>query len=221
MTADDEPAAGTWNSWPGTWLPENEVPVPLGWHAVLGRSEDLAVGLLGAHLYSTAIALHVSVWSRKTAPAGLLPALSGGIFHNSSDLMLLGVQYPDGRRGTNLPLTSDPGEHTPRLIAGAGGGGGRHAETSYHLSPLPPPGPLVLVCAWPTYDIAETFTTVEAAGLDEAITRIQMLWPLEPEPLTPPIPAELPAVSDGGWFESTLTRALDGRGGPGGSDKDV
>ena len=48
------------------------------------------------------------------------------------------------------------------------------------LWPLPPPGPLRLVCAWPDRGIPETSTTIDAGPLRDAAARARPEWPADP-----------------------------------------
>lgn len=109
--------------------------------------------------------------------------LGGALFGHGEqhDQLLLGVEYADGRTGSNLSgfrvgldLQLDPS--TPILMPGGGGGGERSADVSYYLSPLPPPGPLRIITAWPSRGVAETVTEVPAGPLIEAATRVRVLW---------------------------------------------
>jgi hypothetical protein len=127
----------------------------------------------------------------------------------------LGVEYADGRTITNFPsgafggLSDDPDK--PSLSPTGGGGGGQSFDQSYWLTPLPPAGPLVVVCAWPAFDIPESRTIVDGVAIAAAGSRAVVLWPPSPpqdeEPFEPP-PPRLP---DGGWF-SRVSRTAQGDG---------
>ncbi|MGH3398770.1 MAG: hypothetical protein ACRDPO_29200 [Streptosporangiaceae bacterium] len=47
----------------------------------------------------------------------------------------------------------------------------------YWVSPLPPPGPLAFVCAWPAFGIAESRAELEAAQILAAARNCIDLWP--------------------------------------------
>jgi hypothetical protein len=122
---------------------------------------------------------------------------------------LLGVEFADGRTGSNvsgrIPFSArfgdDLGSDEILLVPGGGGGGGRSFDTTIWLSPLPPPGPVTLISAWPRVGMQETETMLDGAALAEAGAQAEVLWPWEPEPdpedddPDPSAPPELP-----GWF---------------------
>jgi hypothetical protein len=122
--------------------------------------------------------------------------------------LLLGVEFSDGRKAANA------GAWTGRDVAGGGGvvlnenggsGGGRTYEQSFWLTPLPPAGPLLVVCVCVGLGIDETRTVLDGGVIAEAATRVVELWPWQPwegEP-APPEP-QLPP----GWFSDVLRAQL-------------
>lgn len=189
-----------------TTLPDNEIPAPLDWVAVLGRSENVAVALVNCAVYSTGLALDVTVRVHGAADPNIAHAAFSPI--GDRELLLLGVEYPDGRTATNAenvwPPPADP--EKPTLSQGGGGGGERRVDMSMFLSPLPPAGPLTVVCGWPRHGIAETHTQFDGRTIPAAAARVIELWPYEPPDLGPrmPEPPELP--DDDGWFARASRR---------------
>ena len=191
--------------------PENEVPGAVPWSAILGYSTDLAVALVGARAYSTGIQLEVAVRARQKSRRGsedLYDEISGyppvGV-----DRLLLDVEYADGRVATNATNAAqdgwpyqEPPDDEPSLHPRSSSSSRRGIDVEFFLSPLPPAGPLAIVCAWPHRGIPETRTALDGAALTEAVKQIQVLWPTEVEP--PPEPAPPPDVPRGGWFEAVL-----------------
>lgn len=212
--------------------PDNELPGSLALDRILARTEDLAVVLVGGRLYSAGIALDLLVVERQadvdfdvdadTAHADDDDALAEQAFADVASsaggtALLLGVEYPDGRRTTNLRS----GRHTfaefgeaddqrLHLSSQGGGSGGGRVRMGFWLTPPPPAGDLLVVCAWPHRGIAETRTVIAASDLDRARSHRSELWPCEPEPerqrQQPPAQPVLPP----GWF----TEAWDDEVGP-------
>lgn len=199
--------------------PENEMPGALALDRVIGRTEDLAVILVGGRVYSTGIHLEVLVLQNRPDDSwddddssDADDALSEQAFADeassaSGTALLLGVQYPDGRTTTNLRAGrhtfgahDDEEDQTLRLQAGGGGGGRGNVRMSFWLSPPPPDGDVLVVCAWPHRGIDETRTVVAGREVDRARRHNSELWPWEPEPepaqRQPPAPPVLPP----GWF---------------------
>lgn len=188
--------------------PDNEVPGPLGWAALLGRGPDLAVALTGAAAYTTGLRLDLAIRARTSTPGGqLFHAVDG---HGAGrDRLLLGVEFADGRIATNAGrdwLPQHLADDVPSLAHGGGGGSDRGVDLTMFLHPLPPPGPLAVLCSWPGREIPETRTELDATALRAAVEQVQVLWPPESPEQRKPEPPEPPDVPDGGWFSRALQR---------------
>jgi hypothetical protein len=48
---------------------------------------------------------------------------------------------------------------------------------NFWVWPLPPPGPVTFVCAWPRWEIPESRTDLDAGPILEAAARATDLWP--------------------------------------------
>jgi hypothetical protein len=95
------------------------------------------------------------------------------------ELLRFGVEFADGRRVTNMdgypyvPEELPPDQ--PVLIEGGGlgseGGGlgrGAYWDLDQAVQPLPPPGPLAFVCAWPGRGIPEARVEIDAGLILDA-----------------------------------------------------
>lgn len=100
-----------------------------------------------------------------------------------------GVEFSDGKRVTSvdeyspwnaLPEGLDPSEWTPDrpIMLGLGRSGIEYSTWSrgIWLWPVPPPGVLRFVCAWPDRGIVETSVLVDSAALREAAESAQPTW---------------------------------------------
>ncbi len=187
--------------------PDNEVPVALGWSVVLGRSDDVAVALIGARVYSTGVRLGIDVRARhgsRDQHRELHSAVTGR--HGAGPALLLGVAFADGRTATTVGRRAGT-DGAPTLTPGGSSGGNRSVDASFFLAPLPPAGPLTVVCAWPEWGVAETTTVLDGDEVQAAARRVQVLWPPEPEVHLAPEPPPLPDLPPGSWF----ARVLEGR----------
>jgi hypothetical protein len=192
--------------------PGNEVPGSLALERIIGRTEDLVVVLAGGRLYSGGIDFDVVVLqrnaddSRDEDHALVEQAFADGASAASGTALLLGVEYSDGRTTTNLRFGrhtfagGDGDDDALCMMSGGGGGGPGNVRMRFWLTPPPPAGDLLVVCAWPHRGIPETRTVVAASDLERARGHLSELWPWEPEPeraqRQPPAPPVLPA----GWF---------------------
>jgi hypothetical protein len=205
--------------------PDNELPGGTAICLLLGRTEDLGVGITAVEAYTGGFSFNLAVRLRNERTEGLAHRLYELITGHShphaeppaaDERLLLGLEYADGRTATNLnpmpwpgdPRAGDLAENEVVLAQSGGGGGGRTFEQGYWVTPLPPPGPLAFVCAWPALGITETRTIVDAALIVEAATRAQVLWPWQPDEPQPFPPPDPPAPSSG-WFADAVRRRTD------------
>ncbi len=96
------------------------------------------------------------------------------------DFLRLGVLLSDGTKWTNLDWPPGPpdGRTARPVVMFRGGGGGRHTyDLRYWMWPLPPPGPLTVVCEWPAYGVPETRVVVDATELRAHAADAEAIWP--------------------------------------------
>ena len=103
----------------------------------------------------------------------------------SDDHLRLRLQFADGSNASNLgPPMMAPAERSPSgpfLRSVSGEGGGSMVRMVYWVWPLPPPGPVVFSCEWPSHEIALTSHQIDASDILDAATRATELWPEESE----------------------------------------
>jgi hypothetical protein len=183
--------------------PDNELPGAVPFHAVLAKTDDLVVAVVGVDAHSTGMSIKIAVRLRRSDPSlhGLdpLPYGPGG-----GGPFLVGVAYPDGRTASNvssqrLPDPFTPGD-APSLVGRGGGGGGRTFEMDYWLTPMPPPGDLTIIVAWPTRDIPESRTVIPGDAIAQGVSANVELWPWQPPEHDEPPPPPKPVLPEGGWF---------------------
>ena len=168
------PDAGPMPAWP--WSPPaNRIPVPVAWQLVLLRTQDTAV----------------AVTNVAAAPEGMLLSLVTRVRPVDGDPgpldgppvgLRFGVLLPDGSRASKdeparvvQRLPPPPGHHLSPL---GGHAGGTCSQEDLWLWPLPTPGLLTFVCAWPARGASESVVEVDAAPVLEAAARCEQLWPL-------------------------------------------
>ncbi len=191
--------------------PDNEVPGAIPFHAVLGRTDEFALALVGADAYSTGVSISMEIRLRHSNPADdeLHHELYGHHRHGArAGQLLIGFAYPDGRTASNVAappfremIRNLDKPQQPTLVQRGGGGGDRAFSLNMWLAPLPLPGDLTIVVAWPSRGIPETHTTIPAELMAAGVARSVELWPWEP-PMDggePPVP-EPPDLPEGGWF---------------------
>jgi hypothetical protein len=193
--------------------PENEFPAPVGVAAALAQTGDVAVGLTQVEAFSTGFRFTLSVRLRQPrpdlAPGGLFMLVSSshsypGVHLPLENRLLLGLEYADGRRTSNLtdPRMGGPGsdldEERLLLVPQGGGGSDTHLDQAFWVSPLPPRGPVTVVLTWPVMGLAESRTVIDGDAVTAAASGSLVLWPDQPPQDPPPQPP--PPRPTGGWF---------------------
>jgi len=179
------------------WLhaPRNELGAVVPLRLVLGRTDLVAVALIGATAYTTGVELTLAVRWRPSAderdmyddpfepPFGHPRRRGAGEL--DPEVLRFGVQFSDGRKATTLgysfpPLRDAEAEPSgPLLVPGGAGGGDGVWDSEFWLWPLPPPGTLTFAIEWPAKGIELTKHEVDAAPFVEASSLSEKLWPEE------------------------------------------
>lgn len=182
--------APSWQDAPPATIPA-VVPV----ERVLARTDDVAVVLPALHVYPEGLELEIVCFTRPRAEETIDDGFDPLLFHHhasnrarvSDDVLRIGVQFADGRKGTNL--AADHGWHRPPptglvFRAGGGGGGGDRYAQRFWLWPLPDEGPLSVVVEWPAHGIPLTRTEIDGDELRAAAARSQVVFSQDhlPEP---------------------------------------
>ena len=94
------------------------------------------------------------------------------------ELLRVGVQFADGGKATNTSdgLAAAGPPSGPVLHGGGGGGGGAAWRQTYWVWPLPPPGPLTVVCEWPVADIPLSRCEIDSGEIIAAARRAQVVF---------------------------------------------
>ena len=163
--------------------PDAEFPgnVPID-TLLLGRTEQVAVGVTGLSAFSGGIEISLTARIRPSAdhPEEHLPGGSRDLTASRRSFRF-GLQFSDGGRaagslgGTRPDRDSQPAG--PVLYAFAGGGRPYSFISRWWTWPLPPAGPLEFVCEWPAFGIAESRAVIDAQLILDAARRGVRLWP--------------------------------------------
>ena len=175
--------------------PDNELPVALPVNALLARTGDAAIAVMGLQVYSTGVSMTLLVRVREAlSPRRGLHELVHGF---GGPGLLVGVGLADGRRVASGGVA----RNDPDLVWQPTGGSGddRSVEQGWWLSPLPPDGPLTLVVRCPELGVEEVATEFDGTAVRAAAAGVVELWPWTPPflgmPDSPP-----PDLPPGSWF---------------------
>lgn len=155
---------------------------------LLARTDDTVVGLTNIRGYPNGFVFLLRLRWRLVADPyeevgwpfpdwGSPDPLAGEAFPD--ELLRFGVQFADGRRVTNMDrypfVPEDLPSDQPVLVEGGGVGSeggrlgrGRFWDLELAVQPLPPPGPLAFVCAWPGRGIPESRVEIDAGLILDA-----------------------------------------------------
>jgi hypothetical protein len=92
----------------------------------------------------------------------------------------IGVRFADGRKVANVgSVPNPPGSVPGDLILSplSFGGGMLDRSQSYWVSPLPPAGPMTVVCEWAAFGIPETAKDVDTGQILRGAQQVIKLWP--------------------------------------------
>jgi hypothetical protein len=161
--------------------PRGELPcaVPLG--EVIARNSRAVVGVSGGLAYTTGFELSFYAFSLGERPE-IEPfdrgAMKGGEL--VPEILRVGLEYADDSKlmSTN-PRRLDDREADDRPTMGPKRGSGWHREWQHDFWcwPLPPAGPLQLICEWPAMEIGLERREVDAQLILEAAARAQRILP--------------------------------------------
>jgi hypothetical protein len=170
--------------------PDNELGVAVPLRLEVGRTEDLAFGVLDAVAFSTGFSFTFTIWSRVPQdPRGYVfwPFGRGGM---TSDTLRFSIRFADGGQSTMIldPVSGQatmaldpnwpaaPSETAPRLINNGVASRPRSWSTGMWVSPLPPPGPVAFSCDWEAESVAEVRREIDAQVILEAAAQVEQLW---------------------------------------------
>ncbi|WP_433620970.1 hypothetical protein [Nocardia sp. CA-120079] len=180
------------------------MPVAMPVERVLVRTEDVVAALVGARAYREGIELSFYLYVRPGSDHSAFSSFHG-YPGGDKDQFLIGVEFSDGRTATNIDRWRlDDGADTAILMGGGGGSSEGISVTAYYLTPLPPPGPLTVIAAWPAAGIAEQRVELDTEAFRRAAEGAEVLWPADTGAKSREVPRVVPDFAPGGWFERAV-----------------
>ncbi len=167
-------------------LPEWSMPPPMiGGHvagpAVIGRSDLAVVATRQVLAFPTGVQLEVDAHARG-ASAGPTSATAFEYLTREPDLRFR-LRFSDGREAAQ---DDEAGLRTGRgpilMVRGAESShGDPETGEDAHLIlwawPLPPPGPVELMCSWPSYGLRDKSLILDGDAIRAAALDAQPFWP--------------------------------------------
>lgn len=196
-------ARARYRSKPWHGPPPGTVPATVPVDRVVARSDDVAIAVTSLEVYPAGLQLAIVAFARPDTEQR--DGLDLALFHHqhsrgelSDEVLRVGVAYADGRKATNLqhefafPRPDEDG--VVFRTEGGGGGGDRYAQT-YWIWPIPPEGPLSVVCQWPAHRIPVSRLDIDGDLIRNAAGRAQIVFS---EDHLPEEPEDGPSA-EGGW----------------------
>lgn len=177
------PEYSPWESW------YSILPVAIDTRLVLAHTGNAAVVVTGLHVYDTGFLLHLGAITRRPMTRRRFQVMTDWAGEETvpDELLRFGVQFAGGGVATNLDTdrrTARP-PAGPTLVSDGMSGGPSRIDEAFIVQPLPPAGPLRLVCQWPIFDIGETSAEIPGDRIRDAAGHVRRLWPpgdTEPRP---------------------------------------
>jgi hypothetical protein len=176
--APDEPEPYAQPVWASA--PDNQLGVAVPLRVILLRTEELAILIDQVVAYTTGFSFRLAGRRRAGATLanerGFEHVLSP--HHDDMDRLLVGIEFADGRKATNLTHgPTDSEGDGPMLMTGGGAAGGGRFDFQFWVWPLPPDGPLTFAIQWADQDVELTRAPVESSPIREAGALSEPLWP--------------------------------------------
>ena len=172
---------------PAWFKPEAALAGVVDRELLLAHTADTAVAVIGLLAYPNGFQFTLSAVLREPDRRHRLfePMHRLGIYDDEPlppEFLRVGLRLADGTTLTNLdrrwpPYPFDAEPDGPLMTQQGGGGGGRRYDQEYWVWPLPPPGPITFVCAWPARDVPESRAELDAGLILTAASRAVPLWP--------------------------------------------
>jgi hypothetical protein len=175
--------------------PDNQLGTSVPLRLLLVRTPSLALLVDQFVTYTTGFSFRLAGRSRLGAQLADRRRFETVFGPAQGDMtgLLLGIEFANGRKATNLrhgpTQDDDPG---PVLMGAGGGAGGGRFDLGFWVWPLPPDGPLAFAVQWTAQGIELTRAEVEASPLRAAGALSEPLWP------------ERDRGGGGGWTSSEM-----------------
>jgi hypothetical protein len=170
--------------------PRGELPCAVSLGGVLARSEEAVVGVGGGLAFTTGFELSVYAFSfgedlegdrfGRGGPFDRTPTEGGEI---APWVLRIGIEYADGSKlMSTLPRRrdeiggDDEADHPPTMGYQRGTGWHRESHQVFWCWPLPPPGPMQLICEWPAMEIDLTRREFDAQSILDASARAEAIF---------------------------------------------
>jgi hypothetical protein len=175
---------------PWVSAPSGTLPGVVALELVLARTDQVAVCVTRVNAYPAGFELDLVtmangerhdldplLFERPHRRLAAAAAAAGGI---PPEKLRFGVEFADGTKATNIAgRWHGSGQEPPSgpvMTPGGGGGGGAVWRQAMWVWPLPPAGPMALVCEWPAAAIALTRHEIDAQLVLDAASRAQVIF---------------------------------------------
>ncbi len=160
--------------------PEDVLGAAASIDTVVARSPSVVVALVRAVAYPEGFELYVTVRTRDARRHGTVesgrPRSWAGAAAFPGESLVFGVAFSDGRTASTGNFGDRPPPEGVTLAPLSGSGTSARFDQRFWVRPLPPPGRLGLIVAWPLRGLSETRADVSGEAILEAASRAVPLW---------------------------------------------
>jgi hypothetical protein len=177
----EAPANGGRHDLPDWRMPPQMIGGHVTGPAVIGRSDQAVVATRQVLAFPTGVQVEVDAHARG-ASAPPLAAAYGDLLRETD--LRFRLRFSDGREATQ---DDEAGLRTGRgpilMLTGSerGYGDPEDGEETHVILwawPLPPPGPVELMCSWPSYGLRDKRLVLDGDAIRAAALHAQPFWPV-------------------------------------------
>jgi len=146
---------------------------------LISRSDRVVVAVRQVLAFPAGVEAEVEAHARGPRPAGPPP----GPLHPPEHSLRFRVQFPDGRQAAQDDEAGLRSGRGPTLVVSSsesssgGPDDGEDIRMTLWIWPLPPPGPVIVACSWPSRGLGEASVVLDATAIRAAASQAQPFWP--------------------------------------------
>jgi len=147
---------------------------------LISQSERVVVVVRQVLAFPSGVTIEVEGHARGSLHAGPTREIHDPAGHSS---LRFEIQFADGRQAAQDDEAGLQNGRGPTLFergsesSSGGPEGGEDVRMTLWMWPLPPPGPVTLVCSWPSQGLDAARAVLDATTIGEAADRAQPFWP--------------------------------------------
>jgi hypothetical protein len=146
---------------------------------LISRSDRVVVAVRQVIAFPAGVEAEVEAHARGPQPA----QPQRGPLHPPEHSLRFRVQFADGRQAAQDDEAGLRNGRGPALVVSSsesssgGPDDGEDIRMTLCIWPLPPPGPVIVTCSWPSRGLGDTRVVLDANAIRAAASQAQPFWP--------------------------------------------